>query len=103
MDARESVETAHGRQRLLVSDFHAVFEARSPFCLPSSLIVAYHCRHSLAFGISLAFAILGLGGIIGTDDILCCFVAGCAVTWHSFYKDSTEAGKVPAYEVTERC
>jgi hypothetical protein len=33
----------------------------------------------LAYGVGLVFFILGTVGLIGSDDILCCFVAGMSV------------------------
>lgn len=35
----------------------------------------------LAFGVGLTFFTLGVVGMIGSDDILCCFVVGNAFTW----------------------
>ncbi|GAA5896262.1 hypothetical protein JCM8208_001828 [Rhodotorula glutinis] len=40
----------------------------------------------LAYGVGLALFTLGVVGILGSDDILACFVAGNSLTWHDFYR-----------------
>ncbi|KAJ9123801.1 hypothetical protein QFC24_003577 [Naganishia onofrii] len=44
----------------------------------------------LAYGVGLTFLILGTVGLIGSDDILCCFVAGNAFTWDDWFRVQTE-------------
>ena len=44
----------------------------------------------LAFGVALTFLILGVVGILGSDDILACFVAGNAFTWDDWFRLETE-------------
>ncbi|KAK4705797.1 sodium/hydrogen antiporter, partial [Phenoliferia sp. Uapishka_3] len=44
----------------------------------------------LSYGIGLAFFTLGVVGIIGSDDVLCCFVAGNSLTWRDFYRIESE-------------
>lgn len=44
----------------------------------------------LAFGVGLSFFTLGVVGMIGSDDILCCFVAGNAFTWDDWFRVETE-------------
>jgi NhaP-type Na+/H+ or K+/H+ antiporter len=44
----------------------------------------------LAYGVGLTFFILGTVGLIGSDDILCCFVAGNAFTWDDWFRVQTE-------------
>jgi NhaP-type Na+/H+ or K+/H+ antiporter len=44
----------------------------------------------LAYGIGLAFLTLGVVGVIGSDDVLACFVAGNSLTWKDFYRIESE-------------
>jgi NhaP-type Na+/H+ or K+/H+ antiporter len=44
----------------------------------------------LAFGVALTFFTLGIVGIIGSDDILCCFVVGNSFTWDDWFRKETE-------------
>ncbi|ORX36017.1 Sodium/hydrogen exchanger family-domain-containing protein [Kockovaella imperatae] len=44
----------------------------------------------LAFGIALTFFTLGVVGILGSDDILCCFVVGNSFTWDDWFRVETE-------------
>ena len=44
----------------------------------------------LAFGVALTFFTLGVVGIIGSDDILCCFVVGNSFTWDDWFRAQTE-------------
>lgn len=40
----------------------------------------------LAYGVGLAFFTLGVVGVLGSDDVLACFVAGNSLTWNDFYR-----------------
>ncbi|KAI5478602.1 Cation/H+ exchanger [Pseudohyphozyma bogoriensis] len=44
----------------------------------------------LSFGIGLAFLTLGVVGVLGSDDVLACFVAGNSLTWRDFYRIESE-------------
>ncbi|WWC58656.1 uncharacterized protein I303_101200 [Kwoniella dejecticola CBS 10117] len=44
----------------------------------------------LSFGVALTFFTLGWVGIIGSDDILCCFVVGNSFTWDDWFRLETE-------------
>ncbi|KAL8875052.1 MAG: hypothetical protein Q9198_006538 [Flavoplaca austrocitrina] len=44
----------------------------------------------LVFAISLALFITGTCGMIGSDDVLACFVAGNAFTWDDWFRQETE-------------
>ncbi|WYZ37525.1 hypothetical protein EsH8_II_001031 [Colletotrichum jinshuiense] len=44
----------------------------------------------LVFAISLALFIVGTCGMIGSDDVLACFVAGNAFTWDDWFRLETE-------------
>ena len=44
----------------------------------------------LAFGVALTFFTLGVVGIIGSDDILCCFVVGNSFTWDDWFRVHSE-------------
>ncbi|ORY33688.1 Sodium/hydrogen exchanger family-domain-containing protein [Naematelia encephala] len=44
----------------------------------------------LSFGVALTFFTLGVVGIIGSDDILCCFVVGNSFTWDDWFRKETE-------------
>ncbi|KAK5997871.1 Na(+)/H(+) antiporter [Cladobotryum mycophilum] len=44
----------------------------------------------LVFAISLALFVLGTCGLIGTDDVLACFVAGNAFTWDDWFRIQTQ-------------
>lgn len=44
----------------------------------------------LVFAISLALFVLGTCGLIGTDDVLACFVAGNAFTWDDWFRQETK-------------
>ncbi|KAI7830088.1 Sodium/hydrogen exchanger family-domain-containing protein, partial [Kickxella alabastrina] len=44
----------------------------------------------LLSAISLALMLVGLCTILGTDDILCCFVAGNSFTWDDWYRIESE-------------
>ncbi|GAA5885336.1 hypothetical protein JCM6882_009575 [Rhodosporidiobolus microsporus] len=40
----------------------------------------------LAYGVGLALFTLGVVGVLGSDDVLACFVAGNSLTWKDFYR-----------------
>ncbi|GAA5879332.1 hypothetical protein JCM1840_006952 [Sporobolomyces johnsonii] len=44
----------------------------------------------LAYGIGLAFLTLGVVGVLGSDDVLACFIAGNSLTWSDHYRIETE-------------
>ncbi|KAJ2699128.1 hypothetical protein H4218_002834 [Coemansia sp. IMI 209128] len=44
----------------------------------------------LSSSITLALLLVGLCTILGTDDILCCFVAGNSFTWDDWFRVETE-------------
>ncbi|OCF31083.1 hypothetical protein I316_07214 [Kwoniella heveanensis BCC8398] len=44
----------------------------------------------LSFGVALTFVTLGVVGILGSDDILCCFVVGNSFTWDDWFRLETE-------------
>lgn len=44
----------------------------------------------LVFAISLALFIVGTCGMIGSDDVLACFVAGNAFTWDDWFRVETQ-------------
>lgn len=44
----------------------------------------------LSFGVSLTFLTLGIVGMIGSDDILCCFIVGNSFTWDDWFRVETE-------------
>ncbi|OAA70600.1 Na(+)/H(+) antiporter 2 [Cordyceps fumosorosea ARSEF 2679] len=44
----------------------------------------------LVFAISLGLFVLGTCGLIGTDDVLACFVAGNAFTWDDWFRLETK-------------
>lgn len=44
----------------------------------------------LAYGIGLTFLTLGVVGMLGGDDLLCCFIVGNAFTWDDSYRLETE-------------
>ncbi|WWD17799.1 hypothetical protein CI109_102241 [Kwoniella shandongensis] len=44
----------------------------------------------LSFGVALTFVTLGIVGLIGSDDILCCFVVGNSFTWDDWFRLETE-------------
>ncbi|KAF7553375.1 hypothetical protein G7Z17_g3657 [Cylindrodendrum hubeiense] len=44
----------------------------------------------LVFAIALALFVLGTCGLVGTDDVLACFVAGNAFTWDDWFRIETE-------------
>lgn len=44
----------------------------------------------LSFGVALTFFTLGVVGMIGSDDILCCFVVGNSFTWDDWFRVETE-------------
>ncbi|KAK6905786.1 hypothetical protein L486_06867 [Kwoniella mangroviensis CBS 10435] len=44
----------------------------------------------LSFGVALTFFTLGWVGMIGSDDILCCFVVGNSFTWDDWFRLETE-------------
>lgn len=44
----------------------------------------------LSFGVGLTFLLLGVVGILGSDDILACFIAGNSMTWDDKYRIHTE-------------
>ncbi|KAJ2898763.1 Sodium/hydrogen exchanger family-domain-containing protein [Zalerion maritima] len=43
----------------------------------------------LVFAISLALFILGTAGMVGTDDVLACFIAGNVFTWDDWFRKET--------------
>jgi NhaP-type Na+/H+ or K+/H+ antiporter len=44
----------------------------------------------LSFGVALTFFTLGCVGILGSDDILCCFIVGNSFTWDDWFRVQTE-------------
>jgi NhaP-type Na+/H+ or K+/H+ antiporter len=44
----------------------------------------------LVFAITLALFLLGTCGLIGTDDVLACFVAGNTFTWDDWFRQETQ-------------
>lgn len=44
----------------------------------------------LVFAVSLALFVLGTCGLIGTDEVLACFVAGNALTWDDWFRRETQ-------------
>lgn len=44
----------------------------------------------LSFGVALTFFTLGVVGILGSDDILCCFIVGNSFTWDDWFRVQTE-------------
>lgn len=44
----------------------------------------------LVFAIALALFVLGTCGLIGTDDVLACFIAGNTFTWDDWFRVETE-------------
>ena len=43
----------------------------------------------LVFAITLALFVVGTGGMLGTDDVLACFIAGNAFTWDDWFRLET--------------
>jgi NhaP-type Na+/H+ or K+/H+ antiporter len=43
----------------------------------------------LVFAIALALFIVGACGMIGSDDVLACFIAGNTFTWDSWFRLET--------------
>lgn len=43
----------------------------------------------LVFAITLALFVIGAGGMLGTDDVLACFIAGNAFTWDDWFRLET--------------
>lgn len=44
----------------------------------------------LVFALTLALFIVGTCGMIGSDDVLACFIAGNAFTWDDWFRQETE-------------
>lgn len=44
----------------------------------------------LSFGVALTFLTLGVVGLLGSDDILACFIVGNSFTWDDHYRVQTE-------------
>ena len=44
----------------------------------------------LVFAISLALFVMGTCGLLGTDDVLACFIAGNAFTWDDWFRLETK-------------
>lgn len=44
----------------------------------------------LVFAITIGLFVVGTGGLLGTDDVLACFVAGNAFTWDDWFRKETE-------------
>ncbi|KAG9258891.1 Cation/H+ exchanger [Emericellopsis atlantica] len=45
----------------------------------------------LVFAVALALFVLGTCGLIGTDEVLACFIAGNALTWDDWFREETES------------
>ncbi|KAM0792364.1 hypothetical protein ACM66B_005044 [Microbotryomycetes sp. NB124-2] len=43
-----------------------------------------------AFGVGCSFLVLGVVGVLGSDDILACFIAGNSLTWCDYVRVETE-------------
>ncbi|KAI7906455.1 Sodium/hydrogen exchanger family-domain-containing protein [Cokeromyces recurvatus] len=63
----------------------------------------------LVFAIALALFLIGIVGLIGSDDILACFIAGNSFTWDDWFRIETEKAYLmepwstfsnPALEIT---
>jgi NhaP-type Na+/H+ or K+/H+ antiporter len=63
-----------------------------PVFLRSKLIRTSLIDHEsfLSFGVALTFFTLGVVGILGSDDILCCFIVGNSFTWDDWFRVQTE-------------
>lgn len=67
-----------------------------PSPLPSKTLQEAHRRQLidhesfLAYGIGLSFFTLGVVGVLGSDDIFACFIAGNSLTWRNFYVNEME-------------
>lgn len=44
----------------------------------------------LSFGVALTLFTLGVVGILGSDDLLCCFAVGNSFTWDDWFRVETE-------------
>ncbi len=44
----------------------------------------------LAFCVAITFLTLGIVGILGSDDILSCFVVGNVMNWDDSYREGSE-------------
>ena len=44
----------------------------------------------LSYGVALTFVTLGVVGILGSDEILCCFVVGNSFTWDDWFRVQIE-------------
>lgn len=44
----------------------------------------------LAIGVGLTFLTLGIEGLLGSDDILACFIVGNSFTWDDYFRVRTE-------------
>ncbi|KAL7331196.1 hypothetical protein PS15p_203420 [Mucor circinelloides] len=44
----------------------------------------------LVFAIALAFFLMGSVGLMGSDDLLACFIAGNSFTWDDWFREETE-------------
>lgn len=47
----------------------------------------------LSYGVGMALIVLGVVGILGSDDVLACFIAGNSLTWRDFYRIENEEEK----------
>ncbi|KAJ4178894.1 hypothetical protein NW759_017324 [Fusarium solani] len=48
------------------------------------------CESYLLFPVALGLFLIGTCGALGTDDLLACFVAGCALNWDGSYLRETQ-------------
>lgn len=44
----------------------------------------------LSFGVALTLFTLGVVGLLGSDDLLCCFAVGNSFTWDDWFRVETE-------------
>lgn len=84
--ARKTLKAAHKRQLIDHESFLSYGSA-----LYRSNSVSNNFSHPFcSYTVGLAFLTLGVVGMIGSDDLLACFVAGNSLTWQDFYRIESE-------------
>jgi len=44
----------------------------------------------ILYSVAITFFALGVVGMIGSDDLFCCFILGNAMTWDDFFREESE-------------
>ncbi|KAJ2075816.1 Na+/H+ antiporter [Coemansia sp. S155-1] len=94
-----------GGGKAIATWFHSTWLYQVALSIVIGAVTGYICRKALRYAetagwvdkesflsssITLALLLVGVCTMVGTDDILCCFVAGNSFTWDDWFRVETE-------------